>query len=144
MGILGQGMEYFWIVAQLQKSNTTCIVHARKAMAMWKPILVFNKPPREMPPKAFCDTITGKKSKRYHPWEQSIHEALHLLTRFASPGDLVLDPFAGSGTIPLAAKLLGLRSVGIEIDADTWDTASQRMTQTPLDLFDYDCLEVQS
>ncbi len=126
---LGEGLEYYWIVAQL--------VYARYVMAMWKPILVYAKPPIERPPKAFCDMVSGKRQKRYHAWEQSIHEALHLLCRFARPGDLVVDPFAGSGTIPLAAKLLGLRYIGFEIDPDTHRVATDRMQQTPLDLFDY-------
>lgn len=33
------------------------------------------------------------------------------------PGDLVLDPFAGSGTVPRVAQLLGRRSIGIELYA---------------------------
>ncbi len=48
-----------------------------------------------------------------------------------------MDPFTGSGTIPLAAKLLGLRYMGFEIDPDTHRVATGRMQQTPLDLFDY-------
>lgn len=137
MQILGEGLEYYWIVAQRNQQNANAIVYARYVMAMWKPILVYAKPPVERPPKAFCDMVSGKRQKRYHAWEQSIHEALHLLCRFARPGDLVLDPFAGSGTIPLAAKLLGLRSIGYEIDPATCRIAMRRMEQTPLDLFDY-------
>jgi site-specific DNA-methyltransferase (adenine-specific) len=138
MQILGEGLEYYWIVAQLNQPNANAVVYARHVMAMWKPILVYAKPPVERPPKAFCDMVSGKRQKRYHAWEQSIHEALHLLCRFARPGDLVVDPFAGSGTIPLAAKLLGLRYMGFEIDPDTHRIATERMQQTPLDLLDYD------
>lgn len=137
MQILGSSLQYWWIVAQLNQANANAVVYARYVMAMWKPILVYAKPPIERPPKAFCDMVSGKRQKRYHAWEQSIHEALHLLCRFARPGDLVVDPFAGSGTIPLAAKLLGLRYMGFEIDPDTHRVATERMQQTPLDLFDY-------
>jgi site-specific DNA-methyltransferase (adenine-specific) len=137
MQMLAEGLDYYWIVAQRNQQNANAIVYARYVMAMWKPILVYAKPPVERPPKAFCDMVSGKRQKRYHAWEQSIHEALHLLCRFARPGDLVLDPFAGSGTIPLAAKLLGLRSIGYEIDPATYLIAMRRMEQTPLDLFDY-------
>lgn len=137
MNILGSNLEYYWTVAQLNRSNANCVVFARYVMAMWKPILIYTKPPIKRPPKAFCDLVAGKRMKAHHPWEQSIHEALALLSRFAGPGDLVVDPFAGSGTIPLAAKLLGLQYVGFEIDQLTHQTATERMQQTPLDLFDY-------
>jgi len=137
MQILGKGLEYYWVVAQRNQQNANAIVYARYVMAMWKPILVYTKAPIGRPPKAFCDLISGKRQKRYHAWEQSIHEALHLLCRFAREGDLVVDPFAGSGTIPLAAKLLGLRSIGYEIDPETCLIAMQRMEQEPLDLYAY-------
>jgi len=137
MQILGSSLQYWWTVAQLNQANANAVVYARHVMVMWKPILVYANPPTEQPPKAFCDLVKGKRMKAHHPWEQSIHEALHLLCRFARPGDLVVDPFAGSGTIPLAAKLLGLRYMGFEIDPGTHRIATERMQQTPLDLFDY-------
>lgn len=144
MRILGERLEYYWTVAQLNQSNANAVVYARHVMAMWKPILIYNKPPTEQPPKAFCDLVTGKRMKAHHPWEQSIHEALHLLCRFARPGDLIVDPFAGSGTIPLAAKLLGLRYLGYEIDPQYYTVAAKRMEQTPLDLYCYETAPIEA
>ena len=135
LGILESGaLQYYWMVAQLNQRNANCIIHARRVMAMWKPILIFEKPPISKPPHAFCDTISGKRMKAHHPWEQSIHEALGLLSRFAAPGDLVVDPFMGSGTVPLAAKLLGLDCIGMEKDEGTYQTACSRLEQEPLNL----------
>jgi len=47
---------------------------------------------------------------------------------------VVLDPFAGSGTNLLAARLLGMMYIGIEIDPETCETARRRLAQQPLDL----------
>ncbi len=135
MRILGESLDYYWMVAQLNQSNANSVIYARFVMAMWKPILIYARPPIEHPPRAFCDLVSGKRQKRYHAWEQSIHEALHLLCRFANPDDTILDPYMGSGTIPLAAKLLGLNYIGFEVDPGTFQIASNRMQQTPLDWF---------
>lgn len=40
-----------------------------------------------------------------------------LILAVTQPGDVVLDPFVGSGTTAVAAKALGRRFVGIELDA---------------------------
>jgi DNA modification methylase len=41
--------------------------------------------------------------------------AHHLIKCFSSPGDVVLDPFSGAGTIPLEACRMGRRGYGIDI-----------------------------
>ncbi|MCS6772869.1 MAG: site-specific DNA-methyltransferase [Thermoflexales bacterium] len=47
----------------------------------------------------------------------------------SEPGDLVLDPFCGSGTTLVAAKLLGRCWLGIDINPDAIAIASQRLAQ---------------
>lgn len=54
--------------------------------------------------------------KRVHPTEKPEDLLRFLIEKSSSPGDLVLDPFAGSGTTCRAAKDLGRRYLGIEID----------------------------
>lgn len=133
IGILGDNLDYFWTVAQRNAGNRSCVVFSRKVMAMWKPILIYQKPPIRTPPRAFCDMVSGRKMKRYHMWGQSINETLNLLSRFAAPGAVVLDPFVGGGTNTLAAKLLGLHWIGMEIDPSVHAIALKRMEQTSLD-----------
>lgn len=45
---------------------------------------------------------------------------------FTKEGDLVLDPFLGSGTTSVAASLLNRNSVGIEISSNYYDIATER------------------
>ena len=55
-------------------------------------------------------------------------EALRpLIEAFTKPGDLVLDPFSGSGSTLAAARQLGRDWTGIELDNDHYHTASKRL-----------------
>ena len=54
--------------------------------------------------------------KRDHPTEKPEDMLRYLIQKSSAPGELVLDPFAGSGTTCRAAKDLGRRFLGIEID----------------------------
>lgn len=50
-----------------------------------------------------------------------------LIRDYTDPGDLVCDPFAGSGTTLLAAMLEGRRAIGSEMDATTYAAAVDRL-----------------
>jgi site-specific DNA-methyltransferase (adenine-specific) len=49
----------------------------------------------------------------------------------SNPDDLVLDPFAGTGTTPAVAQRLGRRYLGIEVCEGTADLARRRLGETP-------------
>lgn len=53
---------------------------------------------------------------RAHPTEKAVSILGPLIRCFSRPGDLVLDPFAGSGSACVAAALAGRRYCGIEIE----------------------------
>jgi site-specific DNA-methyltransferase (adenine-specific) len=57
------------------------------------------------------DTTTPK----IHPTQKSIHLIKRLITAFTDPGDIVIDPCAGSGVTLIAAEQLGRKSYGFEI-----------------------------
>ena len=48
---------------------------------------------------------------------------------FSEKGDIVLDPFAGSGTTAVAANTLYRRYIGIELDPTYAATAEERLRQ---------------
>jgi len=57
---------------------------------------------------------------------------------FTQPGDVVLDPLLGSGTTAVAAKQLGRRCIGIEINPEYVQLAQERLDamQFPISLFE--------
>ncbi len=69
-------------------------------------------------------TYTGNKM---HPTQKSIHILKPLIEAFSAPGQLVLDPFAGSGSTCVAAKRTGRDYIGIELDAKHHVTATDRL-----------------
>ena len=71
---------------------------------------------------------TSCQEGTYHPAQKPLALCLHMLRATCRPGDLVYDPFMGSGTLALAARQLGLRYVGIDLDRGYCETAIRRLT----------------
>jgi DNA modification methylase len=65
--------------------------------------------------------------KLLHPTQKPLRMLTHLIERSSEPGDVVLDPFCGSGSTCKAAKLLGRRFIGVEIDRSIAATARQNL-----------------
>ncbi|MEJ1960041.1 MAG: DNA methyltransferase [Gammaproteobacteria bacterium] len=64
---------------------------------------------------------------RSHPTEKAVSVLSPLVECFSRPGDLVLDPFSGSGSTSVAAALSGRRYLGIELDAGYCQVARRRL-----------------
>jgi len=62
---------------------------------------------------------------RYHPTEKPVSVLQPLIETFTKPDDLVLDPFAGSGSTCVAADQCGRRWIGIEL-LEQYHTAGLR------------------
>src|SRR5258706_11973592 len=69
-----------------------------------------------------------------HEVQKPIELMAYLIRTYTDPGDLVLDNAMGSGTTLAAAKLLGRRAIGIEIEECYCDAAANRLQQEVLDL----------
>ena len=66
-------------------------------------------------------------SERLHPTQMPIALVDRILDVAAKPGDIVLDNFLGSGTTGLACKKRDLDFIGIELNEDYFDLASNRI-----------------
>lgn len=69
-----------------------------------------------------------------HPTQKPVGIVGPLVENSSQPGDLVLDPFMGSGSTLVAAKELGRRAVGIEIEEQYCEVAARRLDQQVLAL----------
>ena len=76
-----------------------------------------------------CSTFskTRKRDLADHVSVKPTAMIAEFLLDCSNPGDVVLDPFCGSGTLLLAAAKVGRRGVGIELDPIYVDTALRRL-----------------
>ncbi|MEI9899205.1 MAG: DNA methyltransferase [Hyphomicrobium sp.] len=64
---------------------------------------------------------------RLHPTQKPVEALRRLIEAFTRPGDLVLDPFCGSGSTLAAAQQLRRNWIGIELDNTHYHTANKRL-----------------
>ena len=69
----------------------------------------------------------GTDEKNFHPTVKPISLMSYLITLGSREDDLVLDPFVGSGTTCIAAKLLNRKYIGMEMDSDYVVIAQERI-----------------
>jgi site-specific DNA-methyltransferase (adenine-specific) len=82
----------------------------------------------EFPAKAIGDVIEMRYSgNRFHPTQKPVSALLPLIQSFSNEGDLVLDPFCGSGSTLVAAQVAGRAYLGIELEETYCNIARDRM-----------------
>jgi site-specific DNA-methyltransferase (adenine-specific) len=65
----------------------------------------------------YSDVIrVAAESRKEHAAQKPVSLYVDLLRRSILPGDTVLDPFAGSGTVFPAAKEVACKAIGFELD----------------------------
>lgn len=72
------------------------------------------------------------RGKDRHQDEKPLAVVMPLVRECVPPGGLVLDPFAGTGTTGLAARMTGRRAVLIEADEAMCEIAAQRLSEVDL------------
>lgn len=81
-------------------------------------------------------TVNSNKRKNTHPTPKPLALAKWVLKLFALPDKeemIIYDPFCGQGTIPLAAKQLGMQWLGTELDTEYFRLADAKLTHIEVD-----------
>lgn len=104
----------------------------------WEPVLMYGK--RVIWQDSFLATpgaLTGKTElnlTKGHPCPKPKYLMTQLIEQMTEPGELVVDPFMGSGTTLRAAKDLSRNAIGIELDERYCEIAATRMAQAAMNL----------
>jgi 16S rRNA G966 N2-methylase RsmD len=121
-------LRYWWLLA-IKEGTQKARMFGTGVYVTWKPCIWFTRGARAGN-RMVDDLVQSHQPKKIiHPWEQSTDEALYYIEHLTLPGDLVCDPFMGSGTTLLAALTLGRRGWGCDIDKRTVALAKSRMVR---------------
>lgn len=128
-----QGLRFVRLGVWIKPNGTPQFTGDRPAMG-WESVAIFHRADEKLrwngggkhgvwnEPKVNTDHPTGKP----------INLIRQFIEDFTDPGDLILDPFMGSGTTLRAAKDLGRRAIGIEIEERYCEIAVRRLAQEVL------------
>ena len=106
---------------------STCVAWTRSRpgtgglfRSAWDPILIVARGVPDALDRAAIPNVVHADypTKRRHPYEKPQEPFRHVFKRICRPGDLVRDPFAGSGASRTAAVEMGLLWQGCDIDPD--------------------------
>jgi modification methylase len=73
------------------------------------------------------ERLKGDDGKKVHPTQKPESLLARVIMASTKPGDVILDPFFGTGTTGAVAKRLGRNFVGIEREQDYIDAAAERI-----------------
>ena len=130
-------LVYHWQII-VKHNGSKSRIHARHIWPYYKPLLWYYKPNIDGKITIYqdvADLIESKAvNKDSHKWEQSTIEAEHMIKPLTVEGNIVLDPFMGSGTTGEAPLNLNRRFIGIEVDKEYYSRTKQRLTKLKLKL----------
>jgi len=114
----------FWKPLVWDKKTIGMGYHYR---ARYEFILFFEKGKRKLNDLGIADVIAVPRIHRGYPAEKPVEVSEVLITQSSQPGELVADPFMGSGSIGVAAVKLGRRFTGTDLNPEAVRLSAERL-----------------
>ena len=103
----------------------------------WEPIIFAHKGRRDLFGSRDPNILRfsrGSGATYEHPTQKPVKMMQYLIQTSTLQGELIVEPFMGGGGVVKAAKDLGRRAIGIEIEERYCEIAAKRCAQEVLDL----------
>lgn len=125
-------LRYWWILCAHHQGGAARLA-GKYVIVEWKPLLWYVRDRRRTDAEYLVDFVEfGREPgglQTLHDWQQQEAPARFAIEKLTQPGDVVLDPFLGSGTTLAAAVKLGRRGIGVELDPQTLAVATARLAE---------------
>ncbi|MDE2970344.1 MAG: site-specific DNA-methyltransferase [Chloroflexota bacterium] len=115
-----------------QKTNPVPFNHRFKPINAWEAIVVGKRPGTRFNGKSVHNVLRYKSpspQQRIHTTQKPLPLIERLTELFSSPGDTILDPFAGSGTTVIAGARMGRKVLAFENDRGVYRAACARIAE---------------
>lgn len=120
------GFRYWWICGMRQHARRRMI--GKRVNIYFKPALWFVKGKKRKLHDMPSDLVLGSMpQKDQHPWEQGTTWFDHWCDRITNPGEIIIDPFMGTGTTGVSCITTGRNFIGIEKDPSYFALAEKRI-----------------
>ena len=126
------GLTYMWHGAVVLTGRHTR-VRTRMVFGQHRSVLLYSAGPYR--PRSWLNDLVfgagrgGPEERPLHPWQQALDPVRHWVRQVSEPGELVVDPFIGSGTTVVAAVMEGRRFLGCDIDPGCVETTRRRLVE---------------
>lgn len=128
LALMTPHLSYHWTLNYQTPGGQSPQIWPKKVNTFWKPVLWFTTGDYRGDWKSdVIKSDVNDNDKRFHDWGQSESGITRLVENFSEPGDLVLDPFLGGGTVGLVALQAGRRFIGIDVDQDSVNVSKERI-----------------
>lgn len=131
MASLGGHLSYGWMYAQPLPGSSSRIL-ARSVLQEWKPWLAYSNGQWPSGSVGWHPDLLDASSrhKSTYRWEQDPDGCRHLVETLTPPDAVIVDPFTGTGAFGVGVLAVGRRFVGVELDAERFNGAADRLAAT--------------
>ncbi|MHB1582986.1 MAG: DNA methyltransferase [Acidimicrobiales bacterium] len=124
------GLSYVWHGVNILPGRHTK-VRARMINGRHRSVLIMSAgaftPRGWLHDTFFAEGRGGPETRPLHPWQQAVAPVVHWIEQVSEPGELIFDPFLGSGTTGVAALRAGRRFLGGDIEPGNVETTRRRL-----------------
>jgi ParB-like chromosome segregation protein Spo0J len=127
----GRHLRWTWQIACVNDDNGGAMRDHGNFHTAWRPVLVYSKGSFKNKSVVYDVVRTKVREKDLHPWQSPLSEAEYFVRTLSRPGDLVIDPCIGSGTVATAVTKIGQgrRFVGCDVNPVCVRIASRRVAE---------------